>query len=44
MIDLISQLDTTQEVNLYDSIKLCSLDILADAAMGIQLKAQVSRF
>lgn len=41
MIELINQQDTKNEVNLYYYIKLCSLDIIADATMGVRLNAQV---
>ncbi|KAI6185047.1 hypothetical protein M3Y97_00662600 [Aphelenchoides bicaudatus] len=40
MIEMINRMDTRHEINLYDYIKLCSLDILADATMGIRLNAQ----
>lgn len=41
MIELVHRMDMHHEINLYDCIKLCSLDIIADAAMGLQLNAQV---
>lgn len=44
MIELISQQNMDEEINLLDYIKMCSLDINGDATMGIRLNAQVITF
>ncbi|KAI6238551.1 hypothetical protein M3Y99_00678800 [Aphelenchoides fujianensis] len=40
MIDLLHKRPAGEEIDLYEPLKLCSLDIIADTIMGVQLNCQ----